>query len=115
MMGILNVTPDSFSDGGQYNYPQNFLKQGHSFLQSGVKVLDIGAQSTAPKSRPICAEEEKTRLTPFFDPLLELARDYFFIVSLDTYRPETAHFFFAELLERGLQRPILWNSVAGVL
>ena len=83
-------------------------------MQSGVKVLDIGAQSTAPKADPIGPEEEKARLVPFIGPLLELSQNHFFIVSLDTYRFETAHFFFEKLLSRGPQRPILWNSVAGV-
>ncbi len=115
MMGVLNLTPDSFSDGGQYNHPQSFVERARELLRAGAKVLDLGAQSTAPRSRPVSAGEERERLTPFIRPVLALAKEFPFVVSLDTYRFETANFFFSELKDRGFHGPILWNSVAGVL
>jgi dihydropteroate synthase len=65
VMGVLNVTPDSFSDGGQFVAPENALAQARRMIAEGADVLDIGAESTRPYgARPVSAEEELQRLQP---------------------------------------------------
>ena len=64
LMGILNVTPDSFSDGGQFNEPQAALAQGRAISEHGADMIDIGGESTRPGSRAVPAEEEIARTAP---------------------------------------------------
>lgn len=61
-MGILNVTPDSFSDGGQYDDAETALHQGLEMLRQGADIIDIGGESTRPESQPVPAEEQKRRV-----------------------------------------------------
>lgn len=68
-MGILNVTPDSFSDGGQFVNPRAALIQAERLLQEGADILDIGAESTRPDSTPVSCEEELRRLFPVMTSL----------------------------------------------
>ncbi len=114
IMGVMNVTPDSFSDGGSYNDPSRFYQRGRELLERRVPVLDIGAESTAPFNSKIGLQEEKDRLSPFIDPLLKLSKKYLFVLSLDSYRFETVFFFFDELLRRNWQGALLWNDISGV-
>ncbi len=98
IMGILNITPDSFSDGGQFNQPDRALQQIEAFIHAGAEIIDIGAESTRPGATPITPELEWERLEPVlalvhsafshpstFDPAL-LPK-----VSLDTYHFSTVH------------------------
>ena len=62
IMGILNVTPDSFSDGGRFNAPDRALAQAKKLVADGADIVDVGAESTRPGHVPISAEEEWTRL-----------------------------------------------------
>jgi len=64
VMGVLNVTPDSFSDGGLYSKPQDALRRAVQMYEEGADIIDIGAESTRPGSRRISAEEELGRLLP---------------------------------------------------
>ena len=65
VMGVLNVTPDSFSDGGQFAAPERALAQARRMIAEGADIIDIGAESTRPYgSEPISAEEELKRLQP---------------------------------------------------
>lgn len=64
IMGILNVTPDSFSDGGQYNAPQEALQQALRLLQEGADILDIGGESTRPGGNPVDEATEMQRVIP---------------------------------------------------
>src|SRR4051812_45355633 len=64
VMGILNVTPDSFYDGGKYMNEKTILTHAEFMLKEGTAIIDIGAQSTRPKSTLVSAEEEWTRLAP---------------------------------------------------
>jgi 2-amino-4-hydroxy-6-hydroxymethyldihydropteridine diphosphokinase/dihydropteroate synthase len=90
-MGILNVTPDSFSDGGIYNQIQNFEKTFNHFVEENVAMIDIGGESTNPKTTLITAEEEQSRLLPVFDFLRTRKYSYFRPkLSIDTYHYETA-------------------------
>ncbi len=69
IMGILNVTPDSFSDGGRYLTPQQAIDQGLRLIDAGADVLDIGGESTRPGSQPVCEVEELRRVLPVIEAL----------------------------------------------
>ena len=87
IMGILNLTPDSFSDGGRYTDVDAAVDQCARMVNEGADCIDIGAESTGPKAVPISAEEELERLIPS----LTAIRNRFDIpLSVDTYKSETA-------------------------
>lgn len=91
IMGILNLTPDSFFDGGKHNETSSALSQAKKLLDEGAHILDIGAASSKPGSPLISAEEEINRLK---GPLLEIRTALpDAILSVDTYNSETAKFF----------------------
>jgi len=92
-MGILNLTPDSFSDGGLYNDPQKALDRALGIEAEGAHVLDIGGQSTRPGSRPVDAEEEILRVIP---SLKRIASAVKIPISIDTYHAEVARRAIAE-------------------
>jgi dihydropteroate synthase len=85
LMGVVNVTPDSFSDGGRHLAPDAAVAYGRELLADGAHVLDLGGESTAPGSRPILGDEELARLEPVVRTLAHEA-----ILSIDTYRASTA-------------------------
>ncbi|MCW2277069.1 dihydropteroate synthase [Heliophilum fasciatum] len=87
IMGILNLTPDSFSDGGSYPTVRDALLRMEAMVAEGADVIDIGAESTRPHHRPLSAEEEMERLLPF---LRELVVNCPVPVSVDTYKAKTA-------------------------
>ncbi len=64
VMGIVNVTPDSFSDGGKYFKPEEAIRRVRNMFEEGADIVDIGAESTRPGSTPISWEEEWARLEP---------------------------------------------------
>lgn len=94
VMAILNLTPDSFSDGGQHSPldPAALLATVDAFVAAGATMIDIGGQSTAPRARQVSAEEERARVVPFIAAL----RARFppatapFLISVDTYRADVA-------------------------
>lgn len=87
VMGIVNLTPDSFSDGGKYNHTDKAMHHIEEMIQNGVDVLDIGGESTRPSFQKVSAQEELGRILP----VLELVKQNFDIpVSLDTYKSEVA-------------------------
>ncbi|MBR8830158.1 MAG: Dihydropteroate synthase [Chroococcopsis gigantea SAG 12.99] len=87
IMGILNVTPDSFSDGGEYHSPDKALKQAQSFIEAGVDIIDVGGQSTRPGSQLISTNEEIDRVIP----IIELLRSRYRVpISLDTINSKVA-------------------------
>jgi dihydropteroate synthase len=88
VMGILNVTPDSFSDRGKYSAPKDALRQAELMIANGVDMIDIGGESTRPGAIPITAQEELDRVMP----LIEALKDCGVALSIDTYKPETMHF-----------------------
>ena len=85
VMGIVNVTPDSFSDGGKYFRPEEAIRRARNEAAEGAAFIDFGAESTRPGATPIGWEEEWARLEPVLDGFGGGAR-----VSVDTYHPETA-------------------------
>lgn len=87
VMGILNVTPDSFSDGGKWNDRDRALRHVEEMLEEGADIIDIGGESTRPGYTLISAEEEIARVTP----VIEAVKANFDVpVSLDTYKGEVA-------------------------
>lgn len=84
VMGILNVTPDSFSDGGQYATRGDALRQAERMLLDGADIIDIGGESTRPGAPPVPLDEELERVIP----LVEQLRGANVPLSVDTYKPE---------------------------
>lgn len=87
IMGILNVTPDSFSDGGRYQSVDAALTRAAELVAAGADILDVGGQSTRPGHTPIAWEEEWARLEPVLAPL---AASVSVPISVDTYHPQVA-------------------------
>ncbi|MDO5734282.1 MAG: dihydropteroate synthase [Eubacteriales bacterium] len=87
LCGILNLTPDSFSDGGRYNNPKTALAQAKALKAAGAELLDLGAESTRPGSVPVSTKEELERLLPVIEAL-ESEVDLPF--SVDTFKADTA-------------------------
>ncbi|WP_182380458.1 dihydropteroate synthase [Nocardioides sp. WS12] len=103
-MGVVNVTPDSFSDGGQYDDPQRAVAHGLQLLADGADILDVGGESTRPgATRPLLAEE-LDRVVPVIEELAAGGA----VVSVDTMRAEVA----ARAVEAGAQ---IVNDVSGGL
>lgn len=87
VMGILNVTPDSFSDGGDYINIDNALKQAEYMINSGVDIIDIGGESTRPNYTPVSEADEISRVIP----IIKAIRDKYDIpISIDTYKGSVA-------------------------
>ena len=86
-MGILNVTPDSFSDGGLWNDPERAVAHAVEMAEQGASIIDVGAESTRPGSSPVSAEEEIRRLKSVLRELVPVTD---VPVSVDTMKPEVA-------------------------
>ena len=109
VMGIVNVTPDSFSDGGKFNTPEEAIRRAKNLIEEGAAIIDIGGESTRPGATPISWEEEWARIEPVITSLgrdacpqgsagVSEKRPYQsgaaekrpYLLSVDTYHPETA-------------------------
>jgi dihydropteroate synthase len=88
LVGVLNVTPDSFSDGGDFFDPENAASRAATMLDEGAQIIDIGGESTRPGSDPVPPEEEVRRVVPVIRAILTERPSA--IVSIDTYRAATA-------------------------
>ena len=87
IMGILNVTPDSFSDGGKFNHMDAALAHAEQMIRDGADIIDIGGESTRPGHTVISDEEEIARVTP----VIEAVKSHFDVpVSIDTYKGNVA-------------------------
>ena len=103
-MGILNVTPDSFSDGGQFLEPRRAIEAGVRMAAEGANLIDVGGESTRPGSEPIDETEERRRVMPVVEGLAARVK---IPISVDTYRATTA----AAALSAGAA---LINDVSGL-
>lgn len=101
VMGILNVTPDSFSDGGRFNHLDAALKRAESMLSEGASILDIGGESTRPDAKPVSLKEELDRVIPLVEALSQRFDTLF---SIDTSSPEV----FKAAAQAGAH---IWNDV----
>lgn len=88
IMGILNVTPDSFYDGGQFQKTDNLVKQATKLLEEGADFLDVGGASSKPGAKPISEEEELRRVIPAIESILEKHPQS--LISVDTSRSRVA-------------------------
>lgn len=104
LVGVLNVTPDSFSDGGWFFRPMAAVHHAQQLFEDGAGLVDVGAESTRPNAQPLNAEKEWSRLESVLRPLLQ---KYPGKISLDSYHPET--------VRRALQLgPVIVNDVTGL-
>lgn len=90
VMGVLNVTPDSFSDGGRFDELSRAVEHGSKMLESGAAVIDVGGESTRPGAEPIDAVQECGRVLPVLRELAPVARKHGARLSIDTRNAETA-------------------------
>ena len=102
-MGILNLTPDSFSDGGEHNDPAAAVRQAARLYTEGAAIVDVGAESTRPGAVPLSWEQEVLRLGPVLKELASRRRP----ISMDSYHPETVSW------AHGLIGSFLINDVTG--
>lgn len=88
VMGILNVTPDSFSDGGEFADPAHAIAHAEQMIAEGADIIDVGGESTRPRATPVDAADERARVLPV---IRELARRFpQTLISIDTVKSETA-------------------------
>jgi dihydropteroate synthase len=87
VMGIVNVTPDSFSDGGKFFNPRKAVQHALELVEEGAEVLDIGGESTRPGAKPVSEKEELRRVIPVIE---KLARKIKIPISIDTMKPAVA-------------------------
>ena len=104
IMGVLNVTPDSFSDGGRYLDPGRAVEHAHRMVEEGADLIDVGGESTRPGAQPISVEEELRRVLP---PVRRLAGELRVPLCVDTYKAEVA----AAALAEGCD---LINDISGL-
>jgi len=90
-MGVVNITPDSFSDGGRFFDPQAAIRHARQLAEQGADIIDLGGESTRPGAAPVSAEEELKRILPVLSELADLP------VSVDTRRPQVMR----EALKKG--------------
>lgn len=100
VMGILNVTPDSFSDGGKYHQRDQAIIRAEQMIQEGASIIDIGGESTRPNAQPICVDQELERVIP----VVERLADYPITLSIDTSQPEVIR----HAIQTGAH---IWNDV----
>jgi len=96
VMGILNVTPDSFSDGGRYDSRETALRQAVRMVEEGADIIDVGGESVRPGAKPVDPEEELQRVVPTINSITD---ECDVCISVDTYRASTA----AAAIEAGAQ------------
>jgi dihydropteroate synthase len=113
VMGIVNVTPDSFADGGRYLTSERAVEQGLRLKEEGAHILDIGGESTRPGSAPVSAQQELDRVLPVVEGL----RDAGAALSVDTMKPEVMAAVLAAGADmindvRGFEAPGAYEAVA---
>lgn len=104
LMGVLNLTPDSFSDGGRFLDPAAALAQAHRLIAQGADLLDIGGESTRPGAEPVPAEDEIARVVPV---IVALAAETDLPISIDTLKPRVAR----AAIAAGAS---IWNDVSAL-
>ncbi|KAK1437692.1 hypothetical protein QVD17_03488 [Tagetes erecta] len=106
VMGILNLTPDSFSDGGKFDSVGSAISRVRTMISEGTDIIDLGAQSTRPMATKISVQEELDRLIPVLEKILELPEIEGKLLSVDTFYSEVA----AEAVKKGAH---IINDVSG--
>lgn len=106
VMGILNLTPDSFSDGGKFDSAGSIISHVQAMISEGVDIIDLGAQSTRPNATKISVQEELDRLIPVLEKTLELPEIEGKLLSIDTFYSQVA----SEAIKKGAH---IVNDVSG--
>ena len=88
IMGVLNVTPDSFSDGGEHFSPDKAVRHGLRMIQAGADIVDVGGESTRPRAEPVSLEEELLRVIPVIEQLRDKTEK---MISIDTSKSAVAN------------------------
>ena len=104
LVGILNITPDSFSDGGLFFDVKKAIKQAEQLFDDGASIVDVGAESTRPNAMAITANQEWERLEPVLNALIPR---YPGKISVDSYRPET-------IMRANAIGPVMINDITGL-
>ncbi len=104
IIGIVNVTPDSFSDGGRFCDIQAAVAHGLKLIKDGADILDVGGESTRPGAEPVSIDEELSRVIPVIEGLVGKTQER---ISIDTRKPEVAR----QAVEAGAE---LWNDVSAL-
>ncbi len=104
VMGVLNLTPDSFSDGGRLASPQAALDYARRLIADGADILDVGGESTRPGASPVAADEEIARVLPL---IRSLAAESDRLISIDTMKPQVAR----AAIQAGAR---MWNDVSAL-
>ena len=89
IVGILNITPDSFSDGNRYTDEESILDHTKQLIRSGADIVDVGAESTRPNATKLSDEEEWQRLSPILEKIVSICHEKNVEISIDTYHPTT--------------------------
>lgn len=113
VMGILNVTPDSFSDGGRYLDAHAALDRAHAMIEAGADIIDIGGESTRPNAQTLSVCEELCRIMPIVKALVDCGKP----ISIDTYKPYVMRAVLSEGVDiindvRGFNSPVAIDAVA---
>jgi dihydropteroate synthase len=115
VMGVVNVTPDSFSDGGKFFEPQAAVEHALALVEQGAEILDIGGESTRPRATPVPEAEEMRRVIPVIEQLAARVR---IPISIDTMKPAVARAAFAagasivNDVAANREDPAMWRIVA---
>ena len=104
VMGVLNVTPDSFSDGGRFADLESALQHARRLIAEGADILDIGGESTRPGAEPVAEQQEIDRVAPLVE---RIAGEFATPLSIDTHKPKVAE----ECLKHGA---VIVNDVTGL-
>ncbi|MAZ48035.1 MAG: hypothetical protein CME65_05705 [Halobacteriovoraceae bacterium] len=113
-MGVINITPDSFSDGSQFNEKSDFEKRFNS-LREWADIIDIGAESTAPLNEAVNLSEELARYQNVLFPLLENETDPKVTLSIDTYKVEIFKEIYSKIRQHWPSTKVIFNDVSGKL
>ena len=101
IMGILNVTPDSFSDGGRWNTLERALEHAEQMVKDGAAIIDIGGESTRPGATPVPLDEELLRVIPVVE---KISKELDVMISIDTSQPKVME----EAVKAGAH---IWNDI----
>jgi len=104
IMGVLNVTPDSFSDGGRFLKPDVAVSHALRMVEDGADIIDIGGESTRPGAEPVSLKDERDRVLPIIEML---SKETHVPISIDTFKSEVA----AEAIDRGAS---MVNDISGL-
>lgn len=91
IMGIVNVTPDSFFDGGKYNSTEAAFEHAIKLVEEGAAIIDVGGESSRPGSSSVSEEEELERVLPIIEKLAPFKKDLHFSISIDTVKSKVAY------------------------